>query len=115
MYGGPVYPGTLTYRGTVPNIELIKPASALRSVKGRGEISGYPIAVTRICFGRSCFTERGAAGRANAYENPENKRGASQAWGERLQLNRTDFGGGNFHHPVGGFGLYPDAADEAAA
>jgi hypothetical protein len=37
MYGGPVYPGTLTYRGTVPNIELLRKVSVLRSVKVAGD------------------------------------------------------------------------------
>jgi Tfp pilus assembly protein FimT len=33
-----VYPGTLTYRGTVPNIELLRKVSVLRSTKGVREI-----------------------------------------------------------------------------
>jgi hypothetical protein len=36
VYGGPVYPGTLTYRGTLPNIELLRKVSVLRSTNGRG-------------------------------------------------------------------------------
>jgi hypothetical protein len=36
VYESPVYPGTLTYHGTVPNIELFRQVSGPRSAKGRG-------------------------------------------------------------------------------
>jgi len=37
MHERTVYPGTLTYDGTVPNIELLSPLSVRRSTTGRGE------------------------------------------------------------------------------
>ena len=65
VYERPVYPGTLTYSGTVPNIELVRPVSEPRSAKGRGRYradhmrSLHEFVLHDLV--RRCFTERGAA------------------------------------------------------
>ena len=38
LYEGPVYPGTLTYQGTVPNIKLVRHVSGTAIRKGSREI-----------------------------------------------------------------------------
>ena len=59
VYEGPVYPSTLTYRGTVPNIELLKLVSELRSAKSRERHRDDEFQLDEF-VSTICCTERGS-------------------------------------------------------
>jgi hypothetical protein len=65
--------------------QVIQARVGTGSAKGRGRYRTDDFSYTNL-LGRSCFTERDAAGTANVYEKPGNKCG-TRASSERLQFD----------------------------
>ena len=112
MYEGTVYPGTLTYSGTVPNIENTQLGVVTAIRMGPWEIPGYG---SYTSFGDDLSLGREPQKAANVYEKPGNKCRTPAASGERLQLAGNDDSGGAHPHFDGGFSYHPGAVDASPA